>query len=102
MRWQPGGTFSDDLARERGLGEQTDYRPGEMTLAVHPSSMTEPPQRSKRSRDGPGPSHSIDSSTAALPSKKIKLNNIEVQAAETIRTLDKKRERLAGIACKVE
>ena len=44
----------------------------------------------KRSRDGPGPSHSADSPTAAPPMKKVRMNEIQIQTAETSETLEQK------------
>ena len=67
MRWLPGGVSGHELTGELGLGQQTDYRAGEMPLPVSHSSMTEPTQESKRSRDGPGPSNSVDTYSAAPP-----------------------------------
>ena len=81
-----------DLAREPGLGEQMDCRLGEMPLSVRPNSSVQPLFGSKRSRHGPGPSWSVDFSTAAPPSKKVKMNEIKIQTAEKIKTLDKKKK----------
>ena len=50
----------------------------------------QPPIGGKRSRDGLGPSHSADSPTAAPPSNKFKMNEMEIQTSETIVALDKK------------
>ena len=44
-----------DLDRESGLGEQKDHRRGEMPLPVR---LVQPLIGAKRSRDGPGASHS--------------------------------------------
>ena len=71
-----------DLAREPGLGEQTDHRLGEMPLPVQPA---QPLIGAKRQRDGPGPSHSVDSPTAAPPSKRVRVSEIEIQTSETRR-----------------
>ena len=46
----------------------------------------------KRLSDGPGPSHSADSSTAAPPLKRVRMNEIEIQTSETFETLDKKEK----------
>ena len=70
-----------------GLGEQRDYRLGEMPLPVQP---VQPLIRAKRSRDRPGPSHSADSPTAAPPMKKIRMDKVQIQTAETSEALEKK------------
>ena len=44
----------------------------------------------KRSPDGPCPSHSADSPTAPPPMKKVRMNEIQIQTAETNETLEKK------------
>ena len=90
IRWRRGGMSGHDLARKRGLGEQRDYWLGEMPMQIPPSSSAQPLFGSKRSRDGPAPSHFVDSPTAALPSKKVRLNEIEIQTAETSETLEKR------------
>ena len=38
----------------------------------------------------PGPVHSMNSPTAALPSKKFRMSEKEIQTSETIETLDGK------------
>ena len=76
-----------DLAREPGLSEQRDYRLGEMPLPVRP---VQPLIGAKRSRDGPGPSHSADSPPAAPTMQKVRMNEIQIQTAETSETLEKK------------
>ena len=63
-----------DLAREPGLGEQRDHRLGEIPLPVRP---VQPLIGAKRSRDAPGPSHSVDSPTAAPPLKRFRMNEME-------------------------
>ena len=68
-----------DLAREPGLGKQRDHRLGKMPLPVQP---VQPLIRAKRLRDGPGPSHSVDSLTAAPPLKRVRMNEIEIQTSE--------------------
>ena len=45
---------------------------------------------SKRSRDGPGSSYSADSQSAAPPSKKVKMREIEIQTAEISKILEKR------------
>ena len=70
-----------DLAREPGLGEQKDHRRGDMPLPVR---LVQPLIGAKRSRDGPGPSHSADSLTAAPPQKRVKMSEMEIQTSETI------------------
>ena len=62
--------YGHDLAREPGLGEQRDHRLGEMPLPVQPA---QPPIGAKRLRDGPGPSHSVNSPTAAPPLKRMRM-----------------------------
>ena len=51
MRWRRGKMSGHNLAREPVLGEQRDYRLGEMPLPVRP---VEPLIGAKRSPDGPG------------------------------------------------
>ena len=89
LRRRRGEMSGHDLAREPGLGEQRDHRLEEMSLPVRP---TQPLIGAKRSRDGPGPSHSASSSTAAPPPKKVRMNEMEIQTSETIETLDKKEK----------
>ena len=97
MRWRQGEMSGHDLAREPGLGEQRDHRLGEMPLPVQPA---QPIIGAKRLRDGPGPSHSVDSPTAAPPLKRVKVSEIEIQTSETIETLEKK-ERDQNELCPV-
>ena len=52
-----------------------------MPLPVQP---VQPLIGAKRLRDGPGPSHSEDSLTAAPPLKRVRMNEIEIQTSETI------------------
>ena len=86
-----------DLAREPGLGEQRDHRLGEMPLPVH---TAQPLIGAKTQRDGPGPSHSVDSPTAAPPPKRVRVSEIEIQTSETIETLEnKERERDQSELC---
>ena len=87
IRYRRGEMFGHDLAREPGLGEQSDHRLGEMSLSVRP---TQPLIGAKRSRNRSGPSPSADSLTAAPPQKKAKMNEIETQTAKTSETLEKK------------
>ena len=89
MRWRRGKMSGHDLAREPVLGEQRDYRLGEKPLPVRP---VQPLIGAKRSPDGPGPSHSADSPTAAPPMKKVRMNEIQIQTAETNETLEKKNK----------
>ena len=90
MRWRRGEMSGDDLVREPGLGEQRDYRLGEMPMLIRPSFEAQPHFGSKRLRDGPAPSHSVDSPTVAPPSKKVRMNELEIQTAETSETLEKR------------
>ena len=76
MRWRRGEMSGHDLAREPGLGEQRDHRLGELPLPVQPA---QPLIGAKRQRDGPGPSHSVDSPTAAPPPKRGRVSEIEIQ-----------------------
>ena len=80
MGWRRVEISGHDLVREPGLGEQGDYRLGEMPLPVQPE---QPHIEAKRSRDGPGSSHSADSPTAVLPMTKFRMNEIQIQTAET-------------------
>ena len=63
MRWRRGGTSGHDWAHEPGLGEQKDYRLGEVPIPVRLSSSAQPLFGSERSRDGLPPSLSVDSPT---------------------------------------
>ena len=58
-----------------------------MPLPVQP---VQPLLGAKRLSDGPVPSHSADSPTAASPMKKVRMNKIQIQTAETSETLEKK------------
>ena len=99
MRWRRGEMSGHDLAREPGLGEQRDHRLGEMPLPVQPA---QPLIGAKRPRDGPGPSHSVDSPTAAPPSKKVKVSEIEIQTSETIETPEKKEKDQSELCAKLQ
>ena len=88
-----------DLAREPGLGEQRDHRLGEMPLPVQPA---QPLIGAKRLRDGPGPSHSADSPTAAPPLKRVRVSEIEIQTSETIETLEKKKRDQNELCAKLQ
>ena len=66
-----------------------------MPLPVQPA---QPLIGAKRQRDGPGPSHSVDSPTAAPPPKRMRVIEIEIQTSETIETLEKK-ERSERAVC---
>ena len=88
-----------DLAREPGLGEQRDHRLGEMPLPLQPA---QPLIGAKRQRDGPGPSHSVDPPTAAPPSKKVRVSEIEIQTSETIETLEKKEKDQSELCAKLQ
>ena len=87
LRWRRGEMSGHDSAREPELGEQKDHRLGEMPLPVQPA---QPLIGAKRLSDGPGPSHSVDSPTAAPPLKRVKVSENEIQTSETIETLEKK------------
>ena len=99
MRWRRGEMSGHDLAREPGLGEQRDHRLGEMPLPVQPA---QPLIGAKRPRDGPGPSHSVDSPTAAPPSKRVRVSEIEIQTSETIETLEKKERDQSELCAKLQ
>ena len=88
-----------DLAREPGLGEQRDHRLGEMPLPVQPA---QPLIGAKRQRDGPGPSHSVDSPTAAPPPKRVRVSEIEIQTSETIETMEKKERDQSELCAKLQ
>ena len=99
MRWRRGEISGHDLAREPGLGEQRDHRLGEMPLPVQPA---QPLIGAKRQRDGPGPSHSVESPTAAPPSKKVRVSELEIQTSETIETLEKKERDQSELCAKLQ
>ena len=99
MRWRRGEMSGHDLAREPGLGEQRDHRLGEMPLPVQPA---QPLIGAKRQRDGPGPSHSVDSPTAAPPLKRVRVSEIEIQTSETIETLEKKERDQSELCAKLQ
>ena len=99
MRWRRGEMSGHDLAREPRLGEQRDHRLGEMPLPVQPA---QPLIGAKRQRDGPGPSHSVDSPTAAPPSKKVRVSEIEIQTSETVETLEKKEKDQSELCAKLQ
>ena len=99
MRWRRGEMSGHDLARELGLGEQRDHRLGEMPLPVQPA---QPLIGAKRLCDGPGPSHSVDSPTAAAPLKRVKVSEIEIQTSETIETMEKKESDQNELCAKLQ
>ena len=99
MRWRRGEMSGHDLAREPGLGEQRDHRLGEMPLPIQPA---QPLIGAKRQRDGPGPSHSVDSPTAAPPLKRVRVSEIEIQTSETIETLAKKERDQSELCAKLQ
>ena len=73
MRWRRREMSGHVLAREPGLGEQKDHRLVEMPLSVQPA---QPLIGAKRLRDGSGPSHLVDSPTAAPPLKRVRVSEI--------------------------
>ena len=99
MRWQRGEISRHNLAREPGLGEQKDHRLVEMHLPVRPVHSL---IVAKQLRDGPGPSHSADSPTAAPPLKRVKMSEMEIQTSETIKTLEKKKKDQRELYAKLE
>ena len=74
-----------DLAREPRLGEQWDYRLGEISMPVRLDLSAQPLFGSKRSRD------------AAPSSKKLQMKEIEIKTAEISETLG--REIKTGKCC---
>ena len=56
----------------------------------------------KRSCDGPGPSQSADSPTAAPPLKRLKMSEMEIRTSETIETLEKKEKDCKELHAKLE
>ena len=99
MRWRRGEMSGHDLAREPGLGEQRYHRLGEMPLPVQ---SAQPLIGAKRQRDGPGPSHSVDSPTAAPPPKRVRVSEIEIQTSESIETLEKKERDQSELCAKIQ
>ena len=49
-----------------------------------------------------GPSHSVDSPTAAPPLKRVKVSEIEIQTSETIETLEKKERDQNELCAKLQ
>ena len=88
-----------DLACEPGVGEQRDHRLGEMPLPTQP---VQPLIGAKRLRDGSGPSHSVDSPTAAPPHKRVRVNEKEIQTTDTIETLEKKERGQSELCAKLQ
>ena len=70
-----------------------------MPLPVQPA---QPLIGAKRQRDGPGPSHSVDSPTAAPPSKRVRVSEIEIQTSETIETLEKNERDQSELCAKLQ
>ena len=99
MRWRRGERSGHDLAREPGLGEQRDHRLGEIPLPVR---HMQPLIGAKRSRDGPSPSQSTNSPTAAPPPKNVRMSEMEIQTSETIKTLDKKEKDWQELRAKLD
>ena len=99
MRWRRGEMSGHDLAREPGLGEQRDHRLGEMPLPVQPVQSL---IGAKILRDGPSPSYSADSPTAAPPLKRLRMSEIEIQTSETIQTLEKKEKDQRELCAKLQ
>ena len=87
-----------------GLPQDNTFGPlntrlGEMPLPTQPA---QPLIGAKRLRDGPGPSHSVDSPTAAPPPKRVRVNEIEIQTSETIETLEKKERDQSELCAKLQ
>ena len=53
-------------------------------------------------RDVPGPSHSVDSPTAAPPLKRVKVSEIDIQNSEMIETLEKKERNQNELCAKLQ
>ena len=70
-----------------------------MPLPIPPA---QPLIGAKRHRDGPGPSHSVDSPTAAPPPKRVRVSEIEIQTSETIETLEKKERDQSELCAKLQ
>ena len=83
-----------NLALEPGLGKQRGNRIREMPMPERLNSFAQAQLLfgSKRSHDGSGLSYSADSPSAAPTSKKVKMNEIEMQTVETSKTLEKKNK----------
>ena len=88
-----------DVSFKTGLGEQSNHRLGEMPLPVQPA---QPLIGAKRQRDGPGPSHSVDSPTAAPPPKRVRVSKKEIQTSDTIETLEKKERDQSELCAKLQ
>ena len=86
MRWRRGEMSGHHLAREPGLGDP----PAQPLIGA------------KRPRDGPGPSHSVDSPTAAPPPKRVRVSEIEIQTSETIETLEKTERDQSELCAKLQ
>ena len=82
-----------------GLGEQIDHQLGEVPL---PIQLAQPLIGAKRQRDGPGPSHSVDSPTAAPPPKRVRVSEIEIQTSDTVETLEKKERDQSELCAKLK
>ena len=70
-----------------------------MPLSVRP---VQPLIGAKRSSDGPGPSHSKNSPSAAPSPKKVRMSEMEIQTSGTIDTLDKKESDWQELRAKLE
>ena len=70
-----------------------------MPLPVRPM---QPLIRAKRSRVGPGPSHSADFPAAAPPPKKVRISEMKIQTSEIIEDLDKKEKDWQELRTKLE
>ena len=87
------------MAARGNVWQQRDHRLDEMPLPGRPVQLL---IGAKRSRDGPGPSHSADSQTAAPPQKRKKMSEMEIQTSETIETLEKKEKDQRELYAKLE
>ena len=76
-----------------------DHRLGEMPLPTQPA---QPLIGAKIQRNGPGPSHSADSPTAAPPPKRVRVSKIEIQKSETIETSEKKERDQSELCAKLQ
>ena len=73
-----------------------------MPMPVRPYSSAQPLFGSRRSRNGPAPSYSVDSPSAVPPSKKVKMREIEIQTAETSKTLEKRDKDCQELCSKLD
>ena len=97
MTWLRGEMSGHNIAHSSRRAEGSPARGDAL-----PVRLMQPLIGAKRLRDGPGPSHSADSPTAALPPKKVRMNEMEIQTSEIIETLDKKDKDWQVLRAKLE